>query len=262
MHQLAIVLLAISGLGYCAAAASRWRGLQSAGTPTRSALWPLWAALVLHSVSVALSVAEGRHTDFTFAALGVWAAIASLVFLARFLSVPSKWLLSLPVGGMALLVVVGALAGRNPQPESGGGGAIITVHVLFMTAHLAAALLSGASAILYLLAVRQLKAASAGAFQLPNLPQLDHLFERSLIAATALLIGGLATGGAAMQYRRDFSLLHPAALLGLATMAVLIAVLALRLASRVGRRGTAYAAIAVLLLNAASMFSLLVDHHG
>ncbi|MBA3685841.1 MAG: hypothetical protein H0W72_11465 [Planctomycetes bacterium] len=260
MHEIAIILLACAGIGYCVAAALRWRSLRAEAAPV--AMWPLGLALVLHSASVVISVVDGRFPDFTFAVLGVWAAIASLVFLARFLTVPSKWLLALPVGGMALLVVAGALAGRVPAPEGGGGRAIITVHLLFMAAHLAAAVLSGASAILYLLAVRQLKAASAGAFQLPNLPQLDHLFERSLVAATALLIGGLATGGAAIQYRDGFSLLHPTALLALVTMAVLIAALALRLADRLGRRGTACAAIGVLALNAASVFSVLVDQHG
>lgn len=261
MHLVAVILVALAGVCYCLAALLRWRLLRRPD-PSAGRGWALWVGILLHSVALVLSLVEGRHPDFAYGVLGVWAAVASLSFVSRFLRTPSRWLLVLPLGGMALLIAMAGLMVKPEPTATRGLPAIVLVHILFMSAHLAAALVAGASAALYLLAVRQLKAAKIGALRLPNLPQLDQLFERTLVVSTALLLGGLATGGGAMQISDSFSLLHPASLLSLANMGLLVLVLALRLAERVGRRGIALSAIASLLVTAIATLGLLVDRHG
>jgi hypothetical protein len=261
MHLVAVVLVALAGLSCCLAALLRWRLLRAAEA-SRGYLWAVWVGIVLLSAGLVASLVEGQHRDFAYGTLGVWAAVASLAFVSRFLHTPSRWLLVLPLGGMALLIAMAGLMARPEPPAAGGMPGIVLVHILFMSAHLAAALVAGASAALYLLAVRQLKAATIGALRLPNLPQLDQLFERSLVVSTALLLGGLASGGGAMQLSRSFSLLHPASLLSLANMALLVVALAVRQAHGLGRRGIALGAIASAVVTAIATLALLVDRHG
>jgi len=261
MHLVSVLLVALAGACYCLAALLRWRLLR-APEAAPGYLWPLWVGISLHSVALVVSLGEGQHRDFTYGVLGVWAAVASLAFVSRFLHTPSRWLLALPLGGMALLIAMAGLMVKPEAPAPDGMPAIVLIHILFMAANLAASLVAGASAALYLIAVRQLKAAKFGALRLPNLPQLDQLFERSLVVATALLLGGLATGGGAMQVSGAFSLMHPAALLSLANMALLVLALGVRLAQRLGRRGLALAAIVSTVLTAIATLALLVDRHG
>ncbi|MBA3845166.1 MAG: hypothetical protein H0X45_00840 [Planctomycetes bacterium] len=261
MHALAVVLLAAAGLAYCGAAALRWRALRAPGDAKRAHPWLVAAGLLLHSVGVALSLIDNTHQPFLFGAVAAWAAVACVVFLGRFLAVPSVWLLVLPIGGVALLVAVAGLA-APPGSSNGGSGWIIMLHAGFMAAHLAVTLVAGGAGALWLVAVRQLKSATVGAFRLPNLPLLERLSERALVGATALLIGGLATGGAAIRLSSGFSLVHPAVLLALATMAVLTIALGLRAAQRCSRRGIAFAAITCMALGALSLVSLAPGRHG
>jgi len=261
MHLTAVILVALAGACYCLAALLRWRLLRGPDTTT-GYLWPLWVGMVLHTVALVISLSEGHHLDFSYGVLGVWAAVASISFVSRFLHTPSRWLLVLPLGGMALLIAMAGLMAKPEPPPTSGMPLIVLIHILFMTAHLAAALVAGASAALYVLAVRQLKAAKIGALRLPNLPQLDQLFERTLVVSTALLLGGLATGGGAMQISRTFNLMHPAALLSLANMGLLVLALGLRLAQQGGRRGIALTAIASAVITAIATLALLVDRHG
>lgn len=261
MHLTAVVLIALAGLCYCLVAVRRWLLLRLAqGVVGRP--WLVWIGMALHSAGLVLSLIDAERADFAHAVLGSWAAVASLLFLSRFLASPNRWLLVLPVGGMVLLLAVAGLAVRPREPSADSMPGIVMVHIVFMTGQLAASLLAGASAFVYLLAVKQLKAAQAGAFTLPNLPQLDHLFERSLVVATALLIGGLATGGAAMRLSGTFSLAHPASLLSLVNMGMLVLAWSLRLANRLGRRGLAWSAIASLAMAAIATVSLIVNRHG
>lgn len=265
MHVAAIVLLAAAGLAYCLGAVLRWRALLRG--ETRAAAWPLWAGLALHTASVVCSLLDPAGRDFAAGVLGMWAGVASIGFLRRYLAMPSRWLLVLPLGGMALLVAGAGLAERHlgPEPSTmvGGGGWVTRLHVVFMALHLAATAIAAGAGVLYLVAVRQLKSASIGAFTLPNLPRIDTVGERGLVVATALLIGGLATGGVAMGGRGGGgALLQPAIVLALLTMAVLVATLALRLAHRVGRRGIAVASLACLALDALAMISVTVRAHG
>ena len=261
MHLAAVILVALAGVCYCLAALLRWRLLRGPEA-TAGYLWPLWVGMVLHTVALFISLNEGHHRDFSYGVLGVWAAVASISFVSRFLHTPSRWLLVLPLGGMSLLIAMAGLMVKPEPPTTGGMPTIVLIHIGFMAAHLAAALIAGASAALYLLAVRQLKAAKIGALRLPNLPQLDQLFERTLVVSTALLLGGLATGGGAMQVSRTFSLMHPAALLSLANMALLVLAFTIRLAQQGGRRAIALSAIASAVITAIATLGLLVDRHG
>lgn len=262
MHALAVILLAAAGLAYCGAAALRWRALRTPGDGPRTNSWLVAAGLILHSAGVGLSLIDNNHQPFLFGAVAAWAAVACVVFISRFIAVPSTRLLVLPIGGVALLVA-GAGIAAPPGVGEGGGGWITGLHLAFMATHLAATLVAGAAGALWLVAVRQLKSATVGSFRLPNLPILERLSERALVVATALLIGGLATGGAAMRLGGGtFSLTHPTVLLALATMVVMTIALGLRAAERLNRRGIATAAIACMVLGALSLISLVPGRHG
>ena len=268
MHLLAVILIAGAGLCYCAAAVLRWRQMGRQDDPRAGYLWPVWVGLGLHTASMILSLLEPGERDFAYGVLGVWAAVASLLFFNRYLAVPSRSLLVLPVGGMALLVAMSALAGpppgpvHDPLPAPSGTPLIVLVHVVFMSAHLACMLVSGASGGLYLLAAKQLKSPSVRALRLPALPPLERFTERTLVAATALLLGGLATGGAAMQLSRMVSIGSPTIVLALLTMVLLVVVLALRAAARISRRGIALTAVVCMLVAALGAVSQLVAKHG
>jgi ABC-type uncharacterized transport system permease subunit len=167
---------------------------------------------------------------------------------------------------MAILIAMAAVTDTAvDRPHHADGEPmhwIVIAHIVFMAFHLAATVVAAAGAGLYLIADRQLKSASASAFKLPNLPLLERVCERGLVASTALLMGGLATGGAAMQWYEHFNLLEPTVLLSLIDMAVLIVALALRAANQIGRRGVASAALVCLLITACALFSQVVVHHG
>jgi hypothetical protein len=267
MHPVAILLCAAAGIVYCVAAIARWREVARSSAPGPVAAILVAIGLGLHSGALVTGLAAGReHADFAYGVLAVWAAVASVFFLRRFLTAPSKSLLLLPLGGMAVIVAMAGLwDGREtPAPLQPATGMpwIVAVHIGFMVLHLAAALVAGAAAGLFLVARVQLKRATVGSLKLPNLPSLERLCERALIAATAALIGGLATGGAAAQLVPEFRLLHPTVMLSLLNMSLLIAGLGLRLAHQLGGRGIASAAIACALITAVAIVSQVVGPHG
>jgi hypothetical protein len=263
VHFAAIVLIAAAGCCYCAAALLRWRLMGKADAPQPGYLWPMWAGMALHTASLVLSLLDTGEQDFAYGVLGVWAGVASLLFVSRYLAVPSRGVLALPVGGMALLVAMAELTGPVHLPPAGAPTHWISiVHGVFMALHLAVMALAGAAGGLWLVAARQLKSPSVRALRLPNLPLLERLCERSLVVGTALLLGGLATGGAAMQLSRSISLAHPTIVLALVTMALLVMTLALRAANALSRRGIAVAAVAAMALAALGSVSQLVARHG
>jgi ABC-type uncharacterized transport system permease subunit len=262
VHLTAIILIAAAGLCYVAAAVLRWRQMAVSDERRSAHLIPLWLGLTLHSVSLVLSLVNPGQRDFAYAVLGVWAAVASLFFVSRYLASPSRTILVLPVGGMALLVAMAELASGDNAPTTGATSWITRVHVGFMVLHLAVILLSGAAGGMYLTAVRQLKSSSPRALRLPSLPLLERLTERTLVIATALLMGGLATGGAAMQLTRSISLAQPSIVLALITMVLLVLVLALRSSGHLNRRGIALGAVAAMLVAALGSISQLVVAHG
>lgn len=262
MHLIAIILVAAAGICYVAAALLRWRQMGVSDERTSAHLIPLWLGLALHSVSLVLSLMNPGQRDFAYGVLAVWAAVAGLFFVSRYLASPSRTILVLPVGGMALLVAMAELASPATTPGSEATSWITRVHVAFMALHLAVMLLGGAAGGMYLTAVRQLKSPSPRALRLPSLPLLERLTERSLVIATALLMGGLATGGAAMQMSRNISLAQPSIVLALMTMALLVLVLALRSTGRLNRRGVALGAVGAMLIAALGAVSQLVVTHG
>lgn len=268
MHVVAVILVALSGAAFCLAALMRWRSLTRSGGDPSSALWPVWAGLSLLSAGLVVSLIEAKHLDFTYAVIGSWAALASVFFLARFLTLPSRGLLLLPIGGMALLVAVAQVASHLRATPDGaeageGPGWMIWLHAGFMAIHMAAVLLAGAGGTVWLITRRQLKAATPAALQLPSLPLAAKVVDRGLVVATGLLIGGLATGGVAITRREDFSLLHPVPLLALGAMALLIVLLALRISGGSHRRSLAWGAIVLVVITACSVVSLLAgDPHA
>jgi ABC-type uncharacterized transport system permease subunit len=262
VHLTAVILLAAAGLCYCAAAVVRW--LLTAATDERrpTHLLPLWIGLTLHSVALVLSLLDAGQRGFAYGVLAVWAAVASLFFVSRYLASPSRTILVLPMGGMALLVAMAALTGPQRAEPVAEMAWIVRLHVGFMAAHLAVMLVAGAAGGLYLLAAAQLKSPSARALRLPSLPRLERLTERSLVVATALLLGGLATGGAAMQLAPAISLAQPSIVLAMITMALLVTALALRATGWLSRRGAAHAALACMIIAALGAFSQVVKAHG
>jgi ABC-type uncharacterized transport system permease subunit len=262
VHLTAIILVAAAGLCYVAAALVRWRQMALSDERRSAHLIPLWLGLGLHSVSLVLSLINPGQRDFAYGVLAVWAAVAGLFFVSRYLASPSRTILVLPVGGMALLVAMAELASGEGTSSTDATPWITRVHVAFMALHLAVMLLSGAAGGMYLTAVRQLKSPSPRALRLPSLPLLERLTERSLVVGTALLMGGLATGGAAMQLSRSISLAQPSIVLALITMALLVLILALRSTGHLNRRGVALGAVWSMLIAALGAVSQLVVTHG
>jgi hypothetical protein len=260
VHVIAVILIAAAGCCYCGAAVLRWRQISRVDAPQVAYLWPMWTGMTLHTVSLILSLCDSKQQDFAYGVLGVWAGVASLLFVTRFLAVPSRGVLALPIGCMAVLVAMASLASH---PRAASGTHWITIlHATFMSLHLAAMVLAGAAGGLYLIAVRSLKSPSVRALRLPSLPMLEHLCERSLVVATALLMVGLATGGAAMQLSHAVSLSHPTIILAMMTMVLLVVTLALRSAERLSRRAVAVAAVFGMVLAALGAICQLVVAHG
>lgn len=225
-------------------------------------LIPLWIGLALHTGSLVLSLLDPTRRDFAYAVLAVWAAVAALFFVSRYLASPSRAILVLPVGAMALLVAMAGLAGPVPDKPATEMIWIVRLHVVFMSAHLAAMLLAGAAGGMWLVAANQLRSPSPRALRLPSLPVVERLAERSLVIATALLLGGLATGGAAMQQTGGVNMGKPSIALALLTMVLLVAALALSATGRLNRRSTAVAAVVTMMVAALGALSQLVIKHG
>lgn len=258
MHHLAVALVALAGGCLCW---STWRWWRALGQD-RTAMVPiaLYIGVIALSLGLAVSLIDRSHPAFTHAVVGLWSGLVSLVFLRRFLASPSRKLLLLPVGAMALLV---AGAGLAPIPEADSSAqVIIVIHIIFMTATMAAQLIAGGAGMLYLIAVHQLKEGSALALRMPALPKLERLSERGMIVSTGLLLGGLATGGVAMQHTSTFTLTHPAAVLALLDMAILVLALALRHTGTLARRGVAWSALVAFILIALASASFIALRHG
>jgi hypothetical protein len=266
MHLLAVILIASAGAAYCAAG---WRGWRSLGAPEPEAAAEakpsarahplLWAGFACHSLALAVALVMAGEPGLLDAILGAWAAVAAALF-ASSLRSGGLALLALPIGCAALLIAGAAIAGPTAPPKV--VGAITILHAACMSAYVAAVLVAGSAGILYLAASRQLKSASARGFRMPALPTLDRLTERSLIATTALLMAGVATGGVALGRAGGAHLFDPTIATALVALGVLVLVHAARLAHRLGQRAQAGAAVVCLVLGAAEVVSLLVGSHG
>ena len=267
MHLAALCVMALAGLLSCVAAWRWWRAL---GIPSEdrsveirhSTAWQ-GAAFAALTIALGLSLGDAQHRDFAYGVLGLWAAVAGLLFAAGWLSGPTRGLLALPVGCMAILLTMAGAATPSPIDEGGvGTRAVIIVHATCMAAHLAASLVAGASGGLLLITSHLLKSAQPRALRLPNLPLLATLTERALVVAAALLMAGVAAGGAALQLSPQFNLWHPSIILALLSCILLVVALALRLSDRLGRRGLAMTAVQVMILSALGALALQVVVHG
>lgn len=269
MHLTVIILLALAGLGFCAAGIMRWRSLSRPNTgrteqhSSHGLHWPLWSAFLLLTVATVLAIVkDDEHRDVGYGALAVWAGIASLLFLSRWLAMPSRSLLVLPLGAVALMVAtVGAAGPGRTATDASQTPWIIYLHATFMTLHLASLLIAGTAGGLYLIVAWLLKHPSPRVLRLPNLHLLERLTERSILAATALLVGGLATGGVAMR-SHPIDLVQPTALLGIATMILLMSFLSLRTTNRLNHHTMAIAAVIVAGIAMLSVLSQIILAHS
>ncbi len=265
VHTFALVCLVCAGVAYCAAAVSRWLGLgAAAGVPGPRLGWLLGVGFAALTAGLVASLLESGPHDVAYAVLGCWATAAALHFALGFLTAPTRVLLILPVGCLALLLALAGLARGGETPVGASSlRAIVILHSVCMASHLAVALVAGGAGGLYLIAVRQLKRASARAFRLPPLPLLERVCERGLVIATALLMAGLATGGAAIGHGSNpINLTHPALVIAFLSLALLVLLFALRLAGRLNRRGLALVAVQTMALAILSALALQVVAHG
>lgn len=261
LHAAAVSLTAAAGVAYLWAARRQWLRLGDEDPQPADGRW-WWIGLALQSAGLLISLCDTGHRSFAYGALAGWAAVAAIMFAGRFLAAPARLLLALPVGAMILLVAIAGFAPLGSPPEDGAGSWISRIHAGFMASHLAAVAAAGAAGALYLVSATRLKAGDPRATRLPSLPVLERLVERGLVWGTALLTGGLATGGAAIRVSQTFQLLHPTALLGLVECLLLAAVLGLHRANRLSRRALALAAIACLAVAVLGTISQVVVAHG
>jgi ABC-type uncharacterized transport system permease subunit len=260
IHLAAVGLTAAAGLGYLLAARAQWRRLRDQDAADDSRWW--WIAFAAQSIALLVSLLDQGHRSFAYGALAAWAGVAATLFASRFVSAPGRLIFALPLGAVALLVAVAGTASLGAPPEDGAGSWISRVHAGFMAAHLAGLVVAGAAGGLYVVASARLKSADPRATRLPTLPVLERLLERGLVWGTALLIGGLATGGAAIRVSLTFRLLHPTALLGLVEVGLLVVVLAMHRTRNLSRRALALAAIACLAIALLGTISQIVIAHG
>lgn len=261
MHDAALILLILAGASFCLGGILRWRSLSGAGG--RREVGFLWLGMALLSVVVVVALLDGQHLRFLYAVLAVWAAVAATFFVTAFLAMPGPGLLVLPAGGLALLVAV--IAGlEQPNADFADGVSWFTlVHVLFMASYSGVILIGGAAAGLYLMAARELKAASRRSLLLPRLPVLARIAYVALVVGCALLIGGVATGGAAMRLREGFSALSPVPILAVVNLIALSLALGAHALHGFGQRALARITIAMTLLMLSVLIALFLDAaHG
>lgn len=245
----------------------RWQLLAKAAPPD-SKRFPvvfvmLWSGMMFLSLSLVAAFMDGGHISFAYAILTIWAAVASVFFMAGFLSIPTPGLLVLPVGALAVLIaIVGGFA-LSDKGESDEYHWVTIVHMVFMTLSIGMVMAGSAAGGLYFLGSKQLKSVSPRALRLPSLSKLARLNERALIIGTGLLLGGMATGSIAMRFSEKIDLTSPAPILSGLTLVILTAVLGLHMKQRQPARVFAFASFLALLLMVIATVSMLVDfQHG
>lgn len=260
LHPASLACTALAGIVYVQAARRQWLAL--ARGPTDGRWW--WLGFALQTLGLLLSLFDAGHRAYAYGAVAAWAAMAGLLYASSFLAAPVRLLLALPLGAIALLTAVAGIASVGAPPDDGSAHWLPLAHGACMAAHLAAMVVAGASGGLYLLVSQRLKAADPLARRLPALPVLERLLERGLVWGTALLLAGVASGGAAMRVAGDdFRLWHPTALLGIVGLLLAAAVLALHRRRRLSRRALALAALACAAVAVlGSLSKVLVSHGG
>lgn len=264
LENLKIWLLGIGGLCYIIAAIVRWRGLSQSTTKNKRPWALLGTGLAAHICATVISFVISGGADFAYNALGsLFAALAMLIG-TRFLSINSPGLLLLPVGIMALLVAIfGIIDSSNLGRSMDKRSWVFFIHIIFMSLNLAAVLLASAAAGMYLVVSKQLKKAPERALNLPQLPPLGILCERSLLVALAMQIGGMVSGAVAIGPDSTFTASHPTIVVGWLVMLVMALILILRALKRLSYRGLSWGTWAVLALTVIVLATLMtVDPHG
>ncbi len=262
VHLAALLCLVCAGLAYVAAAVRRWRGLGQLDAVPLGAPWLLALGFASLTAALVCALLESGPHDFAYAVLGVWSAVGAVQFAAGWMTAPTRALLALPIGGAALLLAIGGLVHHGGDASHTSVRAVTVAHSVAMATHLAVALVAGGAGGLYLVAVQALKRASPRALRLPPLPLLERLTERALIITTALLMAGLALGGAAIAASGSIDLGHPSIVLALVNLLLLVLAFGLRLSGRLGRRGLALAAVQTMVIAALVAIGLQVFPHG
>ena len=182
----------------------------------------------------------------------------------RFLSVNSPGLLLLPVGIMALLVAIFGIIdsshlGRSMDERS----LVFYIHIIFMSANLAAVLLASAAAGMYLVVSRQLKTASERALQLPQLPPLGFSASDRCWSPSPCRLAAWFQVPWPLASKAPLALCTPTIVVGWLVMVVMALILTLRAAKRLSYRGLSWGTWAVLGLTAIVLGTLvMVDPHG
>ena len=250
MHLAAVVLLGLAGCLFCVAALVYWRRMASnAEGQDKVSMIIVGVAMSALSVSLLLSIIEQHEREFTYAVLSTWAAVGAMLFIKRFLAMPSRSLLIAPIGAVAIMVAVVSL--MDPQAAATTAKEslpfVTLVHIIFMVLYLVAALVAGAAAISYFIADRQLRSATERAFKLPSLPSLRRMTFMGLVVCCAVLCAGLATGAAATTYVEAFNYVHPLVLISIIDVLVLLVLLFIEVTRGLGQKVLSIMAILILI---------------
>ncbi len=259
MYISAVILLGVAGTLFCLAAVVYWRRIaHSKETFDKKSMAIVGAGMVALTIALILSLWDHTQRDFTFAVISLWSAAAALLFVKRFLSMPSRSLLVLPVGAMAFMIAVVSVMHLPdaPPPDYEHPSMVIMIHVLFMVIYFAANLISASAGLLYFIADRQLKRASERAFKLPSLPSLRRVTVVGLVVSCAMLLAGLATGAAAATEVEGFDYAHPIVPISIFSMVLLMALLFFDVKQRLNQKALSIAAMLILLLTIISVVSL------
>lgn len=249
MHLAAVVLLGLAGCLFCLAALVYWRRMASnVDGQDQVSMAIVGIAMSALSASLIISIIEQHEREFTYAVLSTWAAVGALLFIKRFLAMPSRSLLIAPIGAVAIMLAVVSLMGTPSAVVAKESLPFVTlVHIIFMVLYLVAALVAGAGAIAYFIADRQLRSATERAFKLPSLPSLRRMTFMGLVVCCAVLCAGLATGAAATTYVEAFNYVHPIVIISILDVLVLLVLLFLEVTRGLGQKTLSIVAIVILL---------------
>jgi len=256
-------LVLLAGSCYMAAGWRRWRRLDDEVERPNSVVGLAGAGFLLHAAALAMAFATRGEGEVAYATLGTWVAVILLAGSARFLDLRAYMLLLMPMGGLvfflALAIGIDALHPSSPGDDSEARSLVSFVHVAFMTGYLAALLLGGTAAILHRIATRQLKHPDRRALRIPSLPALGRLCEGALIGGSALLVGGLVSGHAAIGER--FEWFHLTPILAFVSLAVMALAVGLRTAGRMGNIGLVRTNLILLGIAVVTALSLFLEGH-
>ncbi|NRA36626.1 MAG: hypothetical protein HRU15_00660 [Planctomycetes bacterium] len=255
MHSISIVLLALSGIFFCLSAAVYWRRMVADKKQDLISMLIVGCGMSALTLSVICSLIDNSDHEFSFILLSIWSAVAAILFVKRFLMMPSRGLLVLPVGAVALMCAVISLVEKNKPDLTAGAdeslALVVIVHIIFMSLNMASILVAASAAIAYFYSDRQLHLASPRAFELPSLPSLKKVTLVMLVCASAFLFAGMATGAAATTYSESFDYVHPVVVLSLINLLYLLVILFYEATSRIGQRRLSILCIISMLVTLA-----------